>query len=102
MIHDDIVARPQASYSRKQIPTFNICCELSSCKYGRFYMETAWVVVFSCPNAQLLPSALAGAGQLRAVIVVAEKVMILNTNLFVDWTFGDWSQRGALFIGFCH
>ena len=102
MIHDGIVARLQASYSRKQIPTFNICCELSSCKYGRFYMETAWVVGFSRPTAQLLPSVLAGAGQLRAVIVVAGRVMILNTNLFFNWTFGNWSQRGALFFGFCH
>ena len=40
---DGVVARLQAFYSRKQILNCNICCELSSCKYGQFYMETAWV-----------------------------------------------------------
>ena len=43
MMHDGVVARLQAFFSRKQMSTFNICCELSSWKYCRFHMEAAWV-----------------------------------------------------------
>ena len=38
---------------------------------------------------------------LRVGIVVG-KVVIFNATLFVDWTYGHWSQRVALSSGVCH
>ena len=57
-------------------------------------METAWVGRILTLKRPML---LAGAGQLRVVSIVAGKVVIFNTNLFVDWAYGDWSQRGGPF-----
>ena len=81
MMHDGVVARLQAFFSRKQMSTFNICCELSSWKYCRFHMEAAWVGRIFTPKRAIAAKCYC-LGLVNCAL--RAKVVIFNTNLLVD------------------